>query len=90
MVVKDKVGRRRYIIVQNSPDLQKVLKNISKHRNIQFILSENGYSIIRCKHWYKDELIRLLQNNGVMTYHTTGTIKSAKQWIQENGSMLKR
>ncbi len=90
MVVKDKVGRRRYIITQDALDLQKALENIGKYRKIKFILRESGYAVIRCKHWHKEEIIKILQDEGIETYHTTGTIKSAKRWIQENSSVLKR
>ena len=80
MVVKDKIGRRRYIIAEKSDEIEAVMGVIKKiDFSARIILKDEKFILLRCKHWYKDELIRILNENGIKTYKTTGTIKKAKK-----------
>ncbi len=80
MVVKDKIGRKRYIILEKSDKIGAVMREIKKmDPSAKIIIKDERFILLRCKHWYKDEIIRILNENGVMTYRTTGTIKKAKK-----------
>ena len=64
MVVKDKIGRRRYVIMHNVNDLPILLRKISRKFNInlQFILKTEHYSVVRIKHWDRDKFISILKD----------------------------
>ncbi len=83
MVVKDKVGRRRYIIVNNSESLKNLFIELKKIDSFSKIIKQTGgYSIVRCHHRYRDKIIAVLNENGVKTYRTTGTIRKALRIIR--------
>ncbi len=80
MVVKDKIGRRRYIILEKSDNIGNVMGQIKKmDPSAKIILKDERFILLRCKHWHKEEIIRILNENGIKTYRTTGTIKKAKK-----------
>ena len=80
MVVKDKIGRKRYIILEKSDKIWEIMMEIRKiDTNAKIILKDEKFILLRCKHWYKEEIIRTLNENGIKTYKTTGTIKKAKK-----------
>ncbi len=82
MVVKAKVGRRRYIIVENSGNLHSLIEKIKGiDRKSKIIECIDNLCIIRCRHWYKEDIIRFLNSNGIKTYRTTGTIRRARRVI---------
>ncbi len=82
MVVRDRIGRRRYIIVQNSEKLKKLIGEMKKiDRSTKIILRLDNFAVIFCRHWYKEDIIEYLQKRGVKTYRTTGTIKKARRII---------
>ena len=83
MVVKDKIGRRRYIIVENAEELDSVMRDIRKIDNKARIITRiDNFSIIFCRHWYKERVIEILKSRGINTYRTAGTIKKAKEFIK--------
>ncbi|MCI4434236.1 MAG: hypothetical protein JHC29_02035 [Thermoplasmata archaeon] len=84
MVVKDKIGRKRYVIIYNVKDLGLILKSISKKFKIdfQFIFKSGHYAVVRVKHWDKERFVSLLNDFNVPTLKVTGTIKKAKEIIK--------
>ncbi len=84
MVIKSKVGRRRYIITEKNEKIKEAMKEI-KEIDIQarVIGTFQGCTVIRCRHWFKDNIINILMEHGIKTYRTTGTIKSAKKYIEK-------
>ncbi len=84
MVVKSKVGRRRYIIAEKNEKIKEAMKDIREiDMQARVIGTFQGYTVIRCRHWYKDNVINILNEHGIKTYRTTGTIKSAKKHIEK-------
>ncbi len=80
MVVKDRVGRRRYIIAEDSPKVPEALREIRKIDDWgKLILRDRGFALIRCKHWNKKKVLDILHSHGIKTYRTTGTIRKAKR-----------
>ncbi|MDP8012164.1 MAG: hypothetical protein ACP5F1_04430 [Thermoplasmata archaeon] len=84
MVVKDKIGRKRYVIVYNTDNLSDILKHIHLkfHMNLRFILKLGHYSIIKIPHYEKNKFLELLMEFNVPTMKTTGTLKKAKEIIK--------
>ena len=83
MVVKDKIGRRRYIIVSGEKKIHPLMKDIKKIDKRSKIVFENDkFTVIFCRHWYKDRIIDFLKSQNIETYYTTGTIKKAKKIIK--------
>ncbi len=84
MVVKEKVGRKRYIIILNSPiiiDLIKILRE-KVGLDVKFIKTFGNFSIIKVKNTDKDKVIENLKKENVITIKTTGTIRKAKKIIK--------
>jgi len=82
VVVKDKVGRRRYIVALRTENIKEAFREIKNVDEWAKIISVNDkYVLVRCRHWYKDEVISILLQHGVETKITTGTIKKAKKII---------
>ncbi len=80
MVVKDKVGRRRYILIKNDPRLRKFVSEIRKiDEKAKIVYYNDDFAILRCRHWFKDKILHLLWDNGFQTYSTSGTIKKTKR-----------
>ena len=83
MVVKDRIGRRRYIIVMNVPKLRKLIYEIRRiDTAAKIAYYEEEYAVVRCRHWYKEKIIEYLRKMGIKTITTTGTIKKAKRIIK--------
>ncbi|NPA75016.1 MAG: hypothetical protein GXO25_02905 [Euryarchaeota archaeon] len=83
MVVKSKIGRRRYIVIEDTPRLPAALRKIKSIDMWSRIVYRDGtFAILRCKHWHKEQIIQTLNNAGIKTYRTTGTIKKAKRIIK--------
>ncbi len=89
MVVKEKVGRKRYIIILNSPIIMDLIKKLRKKVGIdvKFIKTIGNFSIIRVRHTEKDKLIENLRKENIITIKTTGTIKKAKKIIRNYSGM---
>ena len=80
--MKDRVGRRRYIIAKNTPMIRKIIKDVRKiDSGAKIVYFDKDYVVIRSRHWYKERVIEYLNKNGVVTCTTTGTIKKAKKII---------
>lgn len=80
MVVKDRVGRRRYILIKNEPRLRRFVGEIRKiDEKAKIVYYDDNFAILRCRHWYKDDILQLLWKNGFQTYTTSGTIKKTKR-----------
>lgn len=77
MVVKDKVGRRRYIIVEKKENLEEIIKEFKG----RIVYENEKFAVIFCKHYLKDFALKTLHENSVNTFKTTGTIKKAKKII---------
>ncbi len=89
MVVKEKVGRKRYIIILNSPIIMDLIKKLREKVGIdvKFIKTIGNFSIIRVRHTEKDKLIENLRRENIITIKTTGTIKKAKRIIKNYSGM---
>jgi hypothetical protein len=86
MVVKDKIGRKRYIVSYSNMkkvDLDAFLRDLAIKYQIKasIIVYNNGFNILRCKHLDKDRLINILNSKNFKTYKVTGTIKKAKEIV---------
>ena len=77
MVVKDKIGRRRYIIAEKKENLDEIIKEFKG----RIVYENEKFAVIFCKHYLKDFALKTLHENSVKTYKTTGTIKKAKKII---------
>jgi len=84
MVVKDKIGRRRYVIVYSTENLSEILKHLHLkfHVDLKFMFKLGHYAVIRIPHEDKDRFLELLNDFNVPTLKTTGTIKKAKEIIK--------
>ena len=78
MVVKDKVGRHRYILFF-SPD--KNFKAIKKIKFVKLAFSKDNYGIVKCRHTDKEKVIDYLNKAGYKTIKTSGTIKKLKKFL---------
>ena len=79
MVVRDKVGRKRYILFFNEGKSKgEVIKAI---KGAYLAYHSKIFSIVRCKHTEKDKMIEFLNKAGFKTVKTAGTIKKLKKYI---------
>lgn len=86
MVVKDKIGRRRYILF-NAQGFKKsyLLKKIREYEgNLKLVFYNESYGIVKCKHTEKEKVIEFLRNAGIETKVTSGTIKKLKRIISSS------
>ena len=89
MVVKDKVGRHRYVAFVVMPPVEKsrivaALRNAGSLDRPWLVEYDGGRGLVRCAHTEKDETIAFL--NGLRigvarlrTTGTSGTIRKARQ-----------
>ena len=83
MVVKDRIGRKRYILFSTKG--QKKAEIIKAIGNKTYLVFYNKkYGIVRCKHTEKDSTIKFLSSIGFKTLKTSGTIKTLKEIIKNN------
>ncbi len=80
MVVKEKVGRKRYILFFNEGRGRNEILRLIKGKAYLAYYSK-FFSIIRCKHTEKEEMIEFLKEKGFKTIKTSGTIKKLKKYI---------
>jgi RNase P/RNase MRP subunit POP5 len=105
VVVKDRVGRRRYIVFEvhggevEWSDLVDALREAKKRGlNLYLIAFDGRYGIVRCPHLQKEDAIdylRSIRNLGgssveVSTHLTSGTIKAARRKAERKGIHLRR
>ncbi len=81
MVVRDRVGRKRYVIVENKKILRKIIHEIREKIDEKAKISyhNDDFAILFCRHWFKENVIKFLNTRGLKTYKTAGTIKKAKE-----------
>jgi RNase P/RNase MRP subunit POP5 len=84
MVVKDKIGRKRYVVSyckMKKTDLESFLREVMSkyHIKVNIIIYLDGYSILKCNHLDKDKFVDLLNIQNFKTFKVTGTIKKAKE-----------
>ncbi len=96
-MIKDRVGRQRYVLfaVQGDAtrrDLIRAINDASRGRTdgeVPWLTVYTGSTgIVRCRHTKKEETIRLLNDISadfsVTTLQTSGTIKTLKQQINSS------
>ncbi len=85
MVVRDRVGRKRYIIVENKKILRRIIHEIREKIDDKAKISyyEDDFAILFCRHWFKENIIEFLNSKGIKTYATSGTIKKAKEIMKK-------
>ncbi|MGC8609774.1 MAG: hypothetical protein ACP5LM_00280 [Thermoplasmata archaeon] len=84
MVVKDKIGRKRYIILYETPNFNSFLRhiNVKSNMNVKIVYREDKFLILRINHKLKEKLLNLAKEYNIITIKTTGTIKKAKKLIK--------
>lgn len=95
MVVKAKVGRKRYILFETNEEIkmEDFIKEIRKFKEINpwVIYLKNKIGILRVRHLFKEKAINILNSmnkiNGkdikIRTIKTSGTIKSLREYLNE-------
>ncbi len=98
-MIKDKVGRQRYILfsVDGSATRTDVIHAINNFyrkthddEDVPWLtVYEKNYGIVRCKHTKKEDVINLLnslkiKNDSVKTIKASGTIKKLKEYISNS------
>jgi RNase P/RNase MRP subunit POP5 len=87
VVVKSKIGRRRYIIAIRSENMKSAIEECSAIDSwCRVVLRKDKYVLLRCRHWHKDRIIEILNRHGIKTLRTTGTIKKAKRLMEGSHS----
>jgi len=91
MVVKDRVGRRRYILARVQPGMDRdalegAIRRIgSAGVRLRIIDRRGDLLLVRCGHTEADEARRLLNAGGLTTIVTSGTISGAERRARERG-----
>jgi len=86
VVVKDRVGRRRYILFRTDlpeRDTRDVLRTLFVGEDVpmpKFIFQVGDTAVVRCKHWHRDRTAEILSRR-FQTLKTTGTLKKAKKYL---------
>jgi len=91
MVVKEKRGRRRYIIFSGKGVSKKEIYDIikSSDMDLKLVFKEGEYFIIRCPHTDKERVINLFMKKGgerIRSLKTSGTIKKLKEYLKSIGA----
>ena len=91
MVVKEKRGRRRYIIFEGEGVSKREIYQIINSSDIKLKLAfhTGKYFIIRCPHTEKERVIALFTEKGegkIRSLKTSGTIKKLKEYIKSVGA----
>lgn len=77
--MKEKIGRKRYIIAENKDNLQDI---VAKFNGV-VVYKSDRFAVIFCKHYKKEQAVKILNENRIRTYKTVGSIKKAKKIIAE-------
>lgn len=72
MVVKEKIGRKRYILFISSAKIK---------ARVKIVYRQGNFGIARCNHREVDKVRKILENEGAETIKTSGTIKKLKEHI---------
>lgn len=84
MVVKDKIGRQRYILFISDRSKKELMEVVRKYKGkIKLIQYNKEYGIIRCGHKEKEKVINFLNNCGLRTIKTSGTIKKLRKILNK-------
>lgn len=90
MVVKDQIGRKRYILCSTSGLPKRELFRFLNENNIKtkVVFHTNTHCILKCRHTSKDELLRLLEtqplkDKGIKSIKTSGTIRKLKNYLND-------
>ncbi len=86
MVVKEKIGRQRYILFIVNGIKKERLYDILKERKLKLSFYDGKYGIVKCKHIEKEETIDFLNKKGLKTIKTSGTIKKLKKLVSSSQS----
>lgn len=86
MVVKEIVGRHRYILFYtNEMGKNEIVRRIKKYGDSIKLAFYNGkYCIVKIPHKEKEQVIGFLRNVGIETIKTSGTIKKLKKLISSS------
>jgi len=91
VVVKDKVGRRRYVLARVPEDTttDSLITMAKRHERegvtFWIIDHHDGFVLVRCKHFVVQEVRDILNGEGLETVVTSGTIKGAETRASEKG-----
>ncbi len=79
MVVKEKIGRNRYILflIEKEEDIK-----FLKSENLKLVFLNEKYGIVKCKHTEKEKVIEFLNKKKFKTLKTSGTIRKLKRYIK--------
>jgi len=90
MVVKDKIGRNRYILfIAEGGEKKSIVSALNKGKiKLRLILYNGKHGIVRCKHTDKEKAIKFLNElkiDGICikTLKTSGTIKKLKKYLNQ-------
>jgi len=91
VVVKDKVGRRRYVLARvpegTTTDSLVTMAKRHEREGVTFWIIDHhdGLVLVRCKHFVVQEVRDTLNDEGLETVVTSGTIKGAETRASEKG-----
>ena len=80
MVVRERTGRKRYILFSHNKSRREILKDMN---GIYLAFYSKNYGIVRCRHTQKEKVIQQLRERGYKTLKTSGTIKKLKKYMEE-------
>jgi len=83
MVVREKVGRKRYILFLSKGKNREEIIEMVKGKYYLAYYSKN-FGIIRCRHTEKEKAIQFLKKHSFKTLKTSGTIKKLKEYISSS------
>ncbi|MBC7128475.1 MAG: hypothetical protein H5T45_01925 [Thermoplasmatales archaeon] len=77
MVVKDKVGRQRYILFTAEHEKVRLIKEYKN--KLKLIFYDGKYGLVKCSHLEKEKVINFLNSIDCKTLYTSGTIKKIRK-----------
>jgi len=95
VVVKDRVGRRRYVLARvpegTTTDALVSMAKRKERDGIAFWIIDHrdGFVLVRCKHLIAHEVREVLNGEGLETVVTSGTISGAEKRAAEKGITFK-
>ncbi len=95
VVVKDRVGRRRYVLARvpegtSTEDLISMAKRWDRDGLTFWIIDRrDGFVLVRCKHLVVTDVREALNGEGLETVVTSGTISGAEKRASEKGIAFK-
>ena len=90
MVVKDQVGRKRYILCSTAGLKKREITSIFNENDIKtkIVLHTETHCILRCRHLEKEKITqqlntRFLKDKGVKSIKSSGTIRKLKKYLND-------